>query len=409
MSANAQILSERLFGDDPIYRRAVDHPEWFTGPADFVFGNDELPDPAVVFPRVRWGGQYVYASRHQRQVVAAAGRFRAHGWEIEHEPARLDLGQPRHWWWPAGRQRAHYFVARKVLLVPPGQYSDRFTYSVRLCRAGAAKEWVVCKETPTLESVVDRLAQRHPEVAREVIEKRSRKFSDKIFPTFLTREAGILQILQRDLPEPWFQRVPRVVGVEKDERGFVRRLYQNWLRNGGAPLSLLEFAEQSARLLSAVHDESRVMHLDLRLDNMVITPDGVGFVDFGSSVREGEDLSANPMLASLYDELMRTSQIQVMLERLTLAGHVTSETLKGAYRKADKALDFFYLAVQFVTPHANPDLAPLIQYDKGSEEARALSDLTTRILRPLEPANPEFQSAADILRGVRAIRERLGR
>jgi len=43
-----------------------------------------------------------------------------------------------------------------------------------------------------------------------------------------------------------------------------------------APIEQIEFARQSADLLRALHDDARVMHLDLRLDNFVITPPAWG-------------------------------------------------------------------------------------------------------------------------------------
>jgi hypothetical protein len=132
----------------------------------------------------------------------------------------------------------------------------------------------------------------------------------------------------------------------------------------------------------------------------------VGFVDFGSSVRENEDLSQNPLLEGLFGELMRTSQIQRMLEQMTLTGHVTSHAISRGHRKIDKAVDLFYLAVQFNSPHANPDLAPLIEYDRGGPDARQLSRLTQEILRPVEPERPVFRTAQDILRGLERIRGR---
>jgi serine/threonine protein kinase len=165
----------------------------------------------------------------------------------------------------------------------------------------------------------------------------------------------------------------------------------------------MEFARQSADLLRVLHDIPRVIHLDLRLDNFVVTPHGVGFVDFGSAVRESEDLSRNPLLQSLFGELMRTSQIQRMMEKMTLSGQVTSEVIRGGSGKPDKAADFFYLALQFNSPHANPDLAGLIDYDPVSKDARDLSALTSQILRPTDPAHPLFKSAKDILHGIERI------
>ncbi len=183
----------------------------------------------------------------------------------------------------------------------------------------------------------------------------------------------------------------------------------NWLRNGGRPLSQMEFAHQSADLLRVVHDLAHIIHLDLRLDNFVITENGVGFVDFGSAVRENENLSENALLSTLFDELMRTSQIQRMLSQMTVSGHVTSEIIRNSHQKIDKAIDFFYLAVQFGSPHSNPELADLIRYDPESREARDLARLTGEILRPADPANPTFRSAKDILHGIERMQLRLDR
>jgi serine/threonine protein kinase len=261
----------------------------------------------------------------------------------------------------------------------------------------------VRKEVPTVQRVMARLHKRFPEVSDEVLERRARKFTDKIFPLFLTREAGILMILQRDMPAHVAHRVPSLLHMERDARGYVRRLWMTWLRNGGEPLSQLQFAMQAADLLQALHEDARVVHLDLRLDNMVITPGGVGFVDFGSAVRIGEDISANPLLATLFDELMRTSQIQRMLEQMTQSGAVTSSAIAHGYQKVDPAVDFFYLALQISAPHGNPDLADLIRYDPASDEAVALAELTGEILKPRDPQQPPYQSAKDIYWGLKHI------
>jgi len=409
----ADELADRLFQSDPIYQRHLCQ-KGRGGLVDYLCACDDEPhDPIEVFWRLRWGGQFLYATTAPRRARESAAAFSEAGYVIEAGPTYqrgAGLRRPRRWWWPFGGTVVHYFVARKVLLVPPGETSERFTYHVRLMkRRPEDAEYVVCKEVPSLDSLVHRLSKRHPEVPVETIERRARKFTDKVFPTFLTREAGILRILQRDLPAAYRDRVPKVLAVEDDGRGFVRRLYETWMRNGGDPLPHLEFARQSADLLRALHDAARVIHLDLRLDNMVITPGGVGFIDFGSSVREGERLGDNPMLSSLFSELMRTSHIQVMLEKMTLTGHVTSHTLKSAMRKVDKAVDFFFLAVQFNSPHTNPDLADLIRFDPAAPEAKALAKMTEQILRPPEPSNPPYRSAADILRGVEEIARALGR
>ena len=75
------------------------------------------------------------------------------------------------------------------------------------------------KEVPTLDMVMARLRSKWPDLAGEIIEKRARKFSDKIFPVFLTREAAILKIVNRDLPPDYAQRVPKLLEMEPDEPG----------------------------------------------------------------------------------------------------------------------------------------------------------------------------------------------
>jgi tRNA A-37 threonylcarbamoyl transferase component Bud32 len=394
---------DQVLRHDPEFARYFNGQASRSGLADFLFVSPETPhSPQEVFAKLRWGGLVVYVSTSRRQVAEVAEEFNAHGLVLERPPTHFRVGFLF--------RKLHYFVARKVYLIPPGHDTDRFTYQVQLVRyPGPADKLVVLKQVPSFEAVVARLRRRWPDMAQELIEKRARKFTEKIFPTFLTREAAILKILERDLPAPYNKRIPRVINLEKDKRGFVRKLYLRWLQNGGPPLTQLEFARQSADLLRVMHDVAHVIHLDLRMDNMVITEDGVGFVDFGSSVRDDEDLAENPLLDSLFDELMRTSHIQVMLEKMTTSGAVTSHVIRSVSGKIDKAVDFFYLAVQFNAPHHNPDLADLILYDPKGEDARQLEKLTREILRPADPANPTFRCAADILRGVERIQLKLNR
>jgi len=181
----------------------------------------------------------------------------------------------------------------------------------------------------------------------------------------------------------------------------------NWLRNGGRPLSQLEFAHQAAELLTALHEDVGVMHLDLRLDNVVITEHGVGFVDFGSAVRVGEEFADQSLLSNLFDEMMRTSQIQRMLGKMTESGMVTSEEITSSHHRIDKAVDFFYLAVQINNPLSNPDFRGLVEHDQDSHQAKALDELTASILRPDDPENSGFTSARDILHGIERVREQL--
>lgn len=374
---------------------------------DFRFATDtDSCDPKQVFDLVRWGGQFLFCSRDSGKVRSAAERFGNYGFVVETPPSFLREPFPL---LPFLGKKVHYFRARKMQLIPPGDVTDRFTYMVELTglKEKHKGQYVVTKRVPTDEWVINRLKRRWPELPYEMVEKRARKFTEKIFPLFLTREAAILKILQEHLSPNYRDRVPQPLYVEKDSRGFVRLLQMNWLRNGGKTLSQLEFAMQAADLLRAVHDAAEVIHLDLRLDNMVITNDGVGFVDFGSAVRVGEDISSNPLLATLYGELMKTSHIQRMLDQMTISGHVTAEHFCASRGKIDKSVDVFYLAVQFNSPHDNPDLKELIEYVPGSDEARALGKLTRGILTPDDPANPPIKTAKDVLRALEVVDGRL--
>jgi hypothetical protein len=399
-----QTFASQVLGDDPEYTAYAGASRTKDGMADFLCAtpqDDFAPDH--VFDRLRWGGVCLFASPHWRQVAQLSEQYQKRGFVIEHGPTSVYDG------WcrlpiPLISRRVHGFVARKVQLLPPGETNNRFTYHVQLGHHSDPNEPIVVeKHIPTVQAVIDRLAKKHPDYPAAGLEKLAQKFTNKIFPTFLTREAGMLLILQEHLPAPYNKRVPRLIDMEQDDRGFVRRLRMSWLRNGGEPMSHMEFARQSADLLRVLHDIPRVIHLDLRLDNFVITPNGVGFVDFGSAVRETEDLSRNPLLQSLFGELMKTSQIQRMMEKMTLSGQVTSEAIRGGSGKPDKAADFFYLALQFNSPHANPDLAGFIDYDPVGKEARDLSALTSQILRPADPSQPKFRSAKDILHGIERI------
>jgi hypothetical protein len=399
----------RLLRDHDEFRRYGLAPPSRDGLSDFLcLSPHEAHEPQDVFRRLRWGGLCLFASHRRKEVVALADRFAKHGFLIEHGPVYIRDG----WSWPIPllSRKVHAFLARKTQLIEPGEFTNRFTYSVQLARHSDSREPIIVqKEVPTKDEVIERLSKKHPDYPAAGLDKLANKFVNKIFPTFLTREAGILLILEEHLLAPYDKRVPRLIDMEKDERGFVRRLRMTWLRNGGEPLSHMEFARQSADLLRIIHDVPKVIHLDLRLDNMVITPNGVGFVDFGSAVRENEDLSRNPLLQSLFGELMRTSQIQRMMEKMTLSGQVTSQVIKSGCHKADKAADFFYLALQFNSPHSNPDLAGLIDYNPTGPEARDLSELTSQILRPKNPEQPAFRSAKDILHGIERIQLGLDR
>jgi hypothetical protein len=380
--------------------------------SDYVFAVEDEPHRAdEIFSQVRWGGQFFYMSYDRARVEALPPQYVESGFEILLGPDFLRTGPLR--FVPFMGQKLWYFGARKLHLARPRDITERFTYNVQLVRPESpirtSDSYVVLKEVPTLDRVIARLRAKFTDVPNSVIEKRAMKFTEKVFPLFLTREAAMLKILHRDLPERYRCRVPTLLHMEQDERGYARRMWMNWLRIGGKPLSQMEFARQSTELLRVVHDAAGIIHLDLRLDNFLITENGVCFVDFGSAVREGENIGGNPLLSTIFEELMRTSQIQRMLLKMSSNGTVTSKIINEAVGRVDKQVDLFYLAVQINQPLHNPDFASLVHYDPASREAEMLAELTKDVLKPADPANPKYKSAADMLAGIRKLGQEIRR
>ena len=402
------ILQQKVFARDSEYLQSL--PEGFSGDQRgltyhlFIPANENAT-PDELFSSLRWGGRVIFFSDNEKAVRGLAQRYsRWAGFLIDVPVTRVrntPFGLPLPW-----SKTVYYFVARKVDLIKPGQSSDRFTYHVQLAKRHAEDEnYLVVKRVPTIDRVMARLQERFPDASLDDIRRRAGKFTEKIFPVFLTREAAMLKILERDLPEHYKNRVPQCLGVEHDSRGFVRTLYMNWMRNGGDGLSHLDFCSQAAELLSVMHDKIGVIHLDLRLDNFVVTERGVGFIDFGSAVRVGEKFADNSLLSTLFEEMMRTSQIQRMLGQMKEQGLVTSRVLSDGHHKVDKAVDLFYLAVQFNKPHGNPDFRGLVRFGPRTLEARLIKRLTESILRPVDGASAPYRSAADIFKGLQQVRE----
>lgn len=363
-------------------------------------------DPLILFRRLRWGGRVWLCGSTRAAVQSEMQRcLELHGCFVLDRPmTQLSAGRI-FWGFRFFAPRLHVAVLRKVLLIEPGEMTERFTYQVELIRPAGQSQYIVKKQVPSSQRAEARLKHRFPDLAQVEIARRARKFTEKIFPVFLTREAAMLKILERDLPVDYRSRVPRLLRTERDPNGLVHTIHMNWLRNGGRRLSQLDFAWQFADLLRVLHDEADVMHLDLRLDNVVITPAGVCFVDFGSAVRTSEKFPDNSLLATLFEEMMHTSQIQKMLGAMLTKGLVTSQIINGAYGKVDKAVDLFYLAVQISRPTSNPDLRGLLEYRPDSPEAKALKHLTEQILRPPTDSSPPFQTAADIARGIEELKQ----
>lgn len=378
--------------------------------ADVLFTTAVEPKlPDEVFPMLRWGGVVAYVGGSLERAQKLATEYTAErGFRLERPvtPVHANTMGLR---LPGVTPRGYTFTARKTQLIQAGDVTDRFTYRVELVPDDHAEHgYVVSKFVPTYDDILHRLRVKFPHIPDQDLQKRAGKLVNHVFPTFLSREAAILKILQRYLPEQHRTQVPRLLNTWTGRDRLVRKLTMNWLRVGGDPISHLQFAKQSAELLRSLHEDAGVIHLDLRLDNFVITPRGVGFVDFGSAVRVGETFDNAPMLYSLFAEMMRTSHIQRMLGRMLETGHVTNQAMREVHGKVDKTVDAFYLAVQIQKPHGNPELAPLIDYQPDAPVAQALSNLTAAILRPKDPTKARFKTAADILRGLHRIERRVG-
>lgn len=411
-----EAVRDKVLLADPEFRHLyrVDPEADLSGLRDYILAPaTRAHDATEIFQQLRWGGQFVGVSKDHREIVSLIPHLAERGFTIAKGPDFVRGG----WGIPLVSPKHHFLVARKTLIIPPRDFSDRFTYQVELERRDAPQpdgsaslgsdHWVVRKEVPSLERVLARLQFKAPNVPVATLERRAKKFVEQIFPLFLTREAAMLKVIERDCPREYLHCFPRVVDVEKDAKGYVHRLWTTWLRNGGPPLPQLEFAKQCARLLHLLHDRIGIIHLDLRMDNMVVTERGVGFIDFGSAVRVNENIHGNAVLSTLFGELMRTSQIQRMMDKMATTGSLTSHVIREAHQKVDKSVDVFYLAVQISQPVGNPDLRDLVKYDKYSPEAVELARLNNDILRPADPKHPRYRTAHDVLQEILRIEHKL--
>ena len=402
-----RLVANRLFVDRRDYRRFfLSNTQHEAGAlADYLFAvAGEPSNPREVFGQLRWGGQFIFMARRARQAEHQAAQFdEASGFILERPPQRIDLPR-RGLRIPFLRPSLYYFVARKVALLPAGQYNMRYSYDVRLVPTDRNENrYMVEKRIPSDDTVYRRLKHRFPRSTEEMLHAGTRRLIDHVFPVLLTREAAFLMILARDLPTEYAGRFPHLLHMEQDDGGIVREMHINWLPLGGERLSHLEFARQCADLLRVMHDHVGIIHLDLRLDNVLVTEQGVGFIDFGSAVRIGEDLGDNPTLKSMYKSMMSTSKIQRVLGKMIGAGRITSHPIRNSHMKIDKGVDLFYLSLQMNRPLSNPDFKGLVYYDPHAAEARYLARLTEMVLRPQCPEVPRFGNAKDLLDGIVAI------
>ena len=358
------------------------------------------------FGRLRWGGLFACVDPDPRRIRKLLPNFDGrHGFVIEQPMGDL-WGGPRGLRIPGITPRAYFFVARKTHLVPPGAVSQRFTYDVRLrADPGQPTGYCVRKKVPGVDELTRRLLRGDVDLEPEEARRRAARLVEEVLPIFLTREVKVLRALQQKLPPALRGRVPRALRIRKNAAGLVDRLEMNWLRNGGPPLSQVEFARQSVELLAGLH-AAGIMHLDLRPDNVVITPEGVGFVDFGSAAGVDEDLAGHRVLGPLFADMMRTSQVQRVLGDLLKRERVTSEALAAIHGRAHQGVDTFFLALQINEPGSNPELRRLIDHQPTSAQAKALESLTAAVLRPKDARASEFKTAADLRRGIDRIARR---
>ncbi len=390
-----RIVETVAASDDALQRlqRSLDAFER-DGVADILLAStpaNAAPDP--VFDRLRWGGQLVYVSRQRGELAQLAQAY------AQRPEFDLELGPvagARRW----VRRGASWFVARKVLLDRPEQLTTRHSFDVRLSRVEGGG-YVVLKRVPELEETARRLLRMAPERGETSARQMARKLVDHVFPIFLTREAAFLKIVHRDLPAAMRDRVPRVLSLHRDDRGLVRAMRLNWMRQGGEPIGPVEFGRQAAALLQAVHESARVVHLDLRLDNFVVTPTGVGLVDFGSAVRIDEDIARSKMLETLFHEMLSASQIRRDLKKLQGLGRVTSPVFDQCYERLEPAVDLFYLALQMTRPHRHDEFRGLVRGFDSDEQESLMLRLRRDVLRP--EGGTLFHTAGDLLYALQRL------
>ncbi|BAM03257.1 protein kinase family protein [Phycisphaera mikurensis] len=392
----------------------------------------EAPEPAVnlyvaaapaavpadaLLARLRWGGVLLLTAANRRALAAREAGFAGGEWLAEGDPCPLPpwplapsglLGPVLGW--PGRRAAARAW--RKVRHEPedrPSLYHHSF--DVRLGRdAGQPSGFRVIKRVPTMTAIQRRLA-RHAErgggAKHADLEQAARKLGNKIFPVFLTREAAFLKILQERLPELVDAgRFPRVLDLEKDERGFVKRIEMSWLRLGGPPIGAVAFATGAVELVEKLHRVARIVHLDLRLDNFVITDSGVCLVDFGSGIRVGETFDSRGMLDKLLQEMLSSSRIRQDLRRMQRKDRVTSPVFENAYDPPGPAVDLYSVAQNLTQAARHAEFSGLLRSSK--REASELSRLRRGVLRPA-PGEPVIATTAELLEALRTLGRRLAR
>lgn len=348
-------------------------------------GGRQPPPADALFDALRWGGQVLILGDSADAVAACRQGFAGRaGWCCEQPDV---LPPPRS---VGGKGLAHLCTVRKVGLEPPGRLTARHSYEVSLVHrpdrnhpypGRGSAGWAVEKRVPTHDETLARLIQTHPTLAPDQAKSVVKWLVKTAFPLMLTRETAFLQRLYKRMPAHLSGRTPQLLKMEKDERGLVRRIHMDWLRQGGETLPQVEFARQAAEMLAAAHHDAGLLHLDVRLGNLVVTERGVGLIDFGSSVMVGEDLSANRTVEKVIRRTLESSEVTDNLKRHRRKGLLGNPLLDGLPYPPGPGFDLFALATCMTRPHELPDFRGLIAFRAGSPEAVRVSQLRRRVLR----------------------------
>ncbi len=362
---------------------------------DWFFDAGALRPANEVFGKLRWGGQVVLSARTQSGLRQALEAYRSkEEWLVEQEPVTMPGGSR------FGLGQTHAAVCRKVLLEPSESPTFKHSYDVRLIPAPSEPEgYCVLKRIPDRAQVLQRLRQNLPPRIADDPDRLNQavdKLISRVLPVFITREAGFLKIVQRDMPELYRERVPALLSMERDAKGFVTQITQRWLRLGGEPMKPLRFAQRAANLVDALHQSAGMMHLDLRMDNFVITDNGVGLVDFGSAIRVKEDVFKSRVLTRLFGQMLSASQIRRDLRRMRRKGMVTSPVFARCYRPPTPAADLFSLVNNLCRAADHPDFRGLIEQEVESEDAYRLARVRRQALRPSDEMTPSICSVYDL-------------
>ena len=368
-----------------------------------------LPDEQTLFDALRWGGQLLILGDSATAVATARQRFAPSPVWCCEQPDALPPPRP-----VGGKGQVHFCTVRKTGLEIPGQLTAQHSYEVNLVhRPGddlpalgrGSAGWAVEKRVPTHEESHARLIQTHPSITPEQADRIVRWLVKTAFPLMLTRETAFLRRLQKYMPAHLAGRTPTLLKMDKDERGLVSRIHMTWLRLGGETLSQTAFAQQAAEMLNAAHRDAGLMHLDVRLGNLVVTERGVGLIDFGSSVMVGEDLASNRHVAKVICRTLEASEITETLQRHRLKQLLGNPVFEGLPYPPSPAMDLFALATCMTRPHDLPDFRGLVAFKAGDADALSLSRLRRRVLSraPGEPgAISDMDGLARALENVAA-------